>query len=77
MKTCRRPWFDSWVRKLPGRSDRLHSPGFLSFPGGSGKESACNEGYLGSIPGWEDHLEEGMAIHSSIFGWRISMDRGA
>ena len=21
--------------------------------------------------GWEDHLEEGMAIHSSIFTWRI------
>ena len=27
--------------------------------------------------GWEDPLEEGMAIHSSILGWRISMDRGA
>ena len=27
--------------------------------------------------GWEDSLEEGMAIHSSILAWRISMDRGA
>ena len=27
--------------------------------------------------GWEDSLEEGMAIHSSIFAWRIPMDRGA
>ena len=26
---------------------------------------------------WEDLLEEGMAIHSSIFAWRIPMDRGA
>ena len=26
---------------------------------------------------WEDPLEEGMAIHSSIFAWRIPMDRGA
>ena len=26
--------------------------------------------------GWEDALEEGMAIHSSIFAWRIPMDRG-
>ena len=26
--------------------------------------------------GWEDPLEEGMAIHSSIPSWRI-MDRGA
>ena len=26
--------------------------------------------------GWEDPLEEGMAIHSSIPVWRILMDRG-
>ena len=24
-----------------------------------------------SILGWEDPLEEGMAIHSSIFAWKI------
>ena len=27
--------------------------------------------------GWEDPLEEGTATHSSIFTWRIPMDRGA
>ena len=27
--------------------------------------------------GWEDPLEEGMAIYSSILAWRIPMDRGA
>ena len=27
--------------------------------------------------GWEDPLEEDMAIHSSILTWRIPMDRGA
>ena len=27
--------------------------------------------------GWEDPLEEGMAIHSSILAWRIPTDRGA
>ena len=27
--------------------------------------------------GWEDSLEEGMAIHSSILAWRIRTDRGA
>ena len=27
--------------------------------------------------GWEDPLEKGMATHSSILAWRISMDRGA
>ena len=26
--------------------------------------------------GWEDPLEEEMAIHSSILAWRIPMDRG-
>ena len=42
------------------------------FPGGSdGKESACNEGDMGSILGWEDPLEEGMTTHSSILAWRI------
>ena len=25
----------------------------------------------GSTQGWEDSLEEGMATHSSILGWRI------
>ena len=38
-----------------------------------GKESACNAGDLG----WEDPLEEGMAIHSSVVAWRIPMDKGA
>ena len=27
--------------------------------------------------GWEDPLEEGMATHSSILAWKISMDREA
>ena len=27
--------------------------------------------------GWEDPLEEGMATHSSVLAWRISMDGGA
>ena len=34
------------------RRDRLPTPVFLGFPGGSaGKEYACNAGDLGSIPG--------------------------
>ena len=39
--------------------------------GSDGKESACNVGDAGSILGWEDPLEEGMATHSSILAWRI------
>ena len=47
----RRPWFYSSVRKIPWRRDRLPSPVFMGFPGGSdGKESACIAGHLGSIP---------------------------
>ena len=49
----------------------------LGFPGGSdSKESTCNVGNLGSIPGWEDPLEELMTICSSILAWRIPMERG-
>ena len=40
--------------------------------GSAGKESACNAGDLGLMPGQEDPLENGMAAHSSIPAWRIS-----
>ena len=44
----------------------------MNFPGGSdSKESACNEGDLGSTPGLERSLEEGMTTHSSILALRI------
>ena len=44
--------FDSWVRRIRWRRDRLPTPVFMDFPDGSdGKESACNAGDLGSIPG--------------------------
>ena len=36
-----------------------------------GKESGCNAGDLGSIPGKEDPLQKGMATHSSILAWRV------
>ena len=49
---CRRPQFHSWIRKIPWRRDRLPTLVFLGFPGSSdSKESACNVGGLGSIPG--------------------------
>ena len=41
------------------------------------KETACNVGDLGLIPGLERPLEKGMATLSSILAWRIPMDRGA
>ena len=49
---CRRPLFNSWVTKIPWRRDRLPAPILMGFTGSSdGKESACNVGDLGSIPG--------------------------
>ena len=40
----------------------------LGFPCGSaGREPVCNVGDLG----WEDPLEKGKAIHSSVLAWRV------
>ena len=38
--------------------------------------STMQETWVQSL-GWEDPLEEGMAIHSSILAWRIPMDSRA
>ena len=37
----------------------------------SGKESACNVGDTGLIPGWGRPLEKEMATLSSFLAWRI------
>ena len=51
----------------------------MGFPGGSaGKESACNAGDLGSVPGLgRPPGGAGMRIHYSILAWRSRVDRGA
>ena len=65
---CKRPWFDSWVGKICWRRDRLPSPVFLGFPGGSaGKESARNVGKLGSIPGLGRSPGEGKRLPAPVF----------
>ena len=44
----------------------------MGFSHGSDvKESACNAGDQGSIPGSGRSPGEGMATHSSILAWRI------
>ena len=59
---------DSWVRKICWRRARLHTPVFLGFPGGSaGKESACNGGDLGLIPGLERFPGEGKGLPIPVF----------
>ena len=50
----------------------------MDFPGGLMVENppAMWETWARSL-GWEDPLEEGMATHSSILAWRITVNRGA
>jgi len=49
---CKRPQFNFWVRMIPWRRDRVPTPIYLGFSGGSdSKESNCNAGDLGLIPG--------------------------
>ena len=50
----------------------------MDFPGGSdGKESACNVGNPGSIPGSGRSPEEGEENLLQYSGLETSMDRGA
>ena len=66
---------DSWVGKIPWRRDRLPTPVFLGFPGGSApKESAYNTGDLGSIPGLERSPGEGIGYPLHYSGLENPMD---
>ena len=57
------------------RRDRLPTPVFLGFPGGSdGKESACSAGDLGSIPELGRSRGEGNLYPLHYYGWKNSMD---
>ena len=65
-------WFlgqeDHW------RGDRLPTPVFLGFPGGSaGKELACNAGDLGSVPGLGRSPGEGKGYPLQYSGLENSM----
>ena len=72
---CRRPWFDSWVRKTHWKRDRLPTPVLLGSPCGSaGKESACNMGDLGSIPGLGRSPGEGNGYPLQYSGLENSTD---
>ena len=57
------------------RRDRLPTQVFLGFPGGSaGKESACNAGDLGSVPGFGRVPGEGKDYPLQYSGLENSMD---
>ena len=75
----RRPRFSSWVGKISWRRDRLPTPVFMGFPGGSGASLVAQtvkhlptvqETWTQSLC-WEDLLEKEMATHSSILAWKI------
>ena len=66
---------DSWVGKIPWRRDRLPTPVFLGFPGGSaGKESAHNVGDPGLIPQLGRTPGEGKGYPLQYSGLENSMD---
>ena len=68
-------WFDSWVRKIHWRRDRLPIPVYLGFPCGSaGKESACNAEDLGLIAGLGRSPGEGKGYPLRYSGLENSMD---
>ena len=72
---CRRPWFNSWVRKIPWRRDRLPTPVFLGFSGGSAsKEFTCNGTDLGLVPGLGRSPGEGKGYPLQYSGLENSMD---
>ena len=74
-QTGRRHRLDSWVRKILWRSDRLPTPVFLGFPGGSeGKESACNVEDLGSVHGLGRSPGEGNGYPVLYSGLENPMD---
>ena len=61
-------WFNSWVGKIHWRRDKLSTPIFLGFLGGSaGKESACNTEYLGLIPRLGKSPGEGNWLITLVF----------
>jgi len=63
------------IEKIPWRRDRLPTPVFLGFPCGSaGKESACNVGDRGSIPGLERSPGEWKGYPLQYSGLENSMD---
>ena len=66
-----------WVGKIYWRRDRPPTPVFLGFPGGSDdKESSCNAGDLGSVPGLGRSLGEGDGYPLQYSGLENSTDRG-
>ena len=67
--------FDSCVRKIRWRRDRLPTPVLLGFPCSSdGQESSCSAGDLGLIPGLGRSPGEGNSYPLQYSGLENSID---
>ena len=66
-------WLVRWAKLLSVSlvfSFRIPHCNHKGYAGGSvGKQSTCNTGDTGLIPGWEDVPEKEMATYSSILAW--------
>ena len=72
---CERPGFNPWFGKILSRRARLPIAVLLGFPCGSaGKESACNVGDLGSIPGLGGSPGKGKGYPLQCSGLENSMN---
>ena len=73
--TMQETWVQSLGQEDPWRKDRLPTLVFLGFPGGSpGKESICNVGDLGLIPGLGRSPGEGKGYPLQYSGLENSID---
>ena len=73
---CRRPWFNSSARKIRWKRDRLSTPVFLGFSGGSAvKESACNVGdpWVGKIPWRREQLPTPVSCLENSMDYTVSL----
>ena len=66
------PWGAGWeLDFLSLHWTAFSAFGLCSLCGSDGKESTCNAGDPGSIPGWGRSPGEGNGNHSSILAWRV------
>ena len=70
---CRRPRFDSWVRRSLGEG--IGYP--LRYSWTSLVVQTVKDPQQSGFDPWvgKDPLEEGMATHSNILAWKIPMDK--
>ena len=72
-------WYVRWGRGIVSKNKKTLNhklPSGKSIEDGASGKQETSKKWVWSL-GQEDALEEGMVTHSSIFAWRIPMDRRA